>query len=93
MGLAPRVVESLFQAVRRIAADHGCAVVLVEQHVNLALAVADEAAVLNHGSIILREAAATLRENPERLEQAYFGTVEDLAAPVPAAENGVVLFE
>ena len=53
MGLAPIIVESLFEAVRRIATDHGCAVVLVEQHVSLALEVADDAAVLNRGTIVL----------------------------------------
>jgi branched-chain amino acid transport system ATP-binding protein len=77
MGLAPLVVENLFDAVRQIATDHGCAVVLVEQHVNLALGVADEAAVLNHGSVVLRGSAAHLRERPDELEQAYFGAAEN----------------
>jgi branched-chain amino acid transport system ATP-binding protein len=84
MGLAPRVVEALFEAVRRIAADQGCAVVLVEQHVSLALEVADEAVVLNHGTIVLRGAAAALREQSESLEQAYLG-VSDTAG---ASSNG-----
>ena len=73
MGLAPLVVESLFDAVRTISTDHGCAVVLVEQHVNLALGVADHAAVLNHGALVLEGAAASLRDRPDELEQAYFG--------------------
>jgi len=76
MGLAPLVVESLFDAVRRIAAEHGCAVVLVEQHVHVALGVADRAAVLSHGALVLDSDAASLRANPEILEQAYFGTSE-----------------
>ena len=57
MGLAPLVVEALFDTVRRIASDHGAAIVLVEQHVKLALDVADEAAVLNRGTIVLRGSA------------------------------------
>ena len=73
LGLAPLVVESLFEAVRRVATDDGCAVVLVEQHVNLALGIADEAAVLNHGELVLEGSAATLRDRPEELERAYFG--------------------
>ncbi len=60
MGLAPIVVESLFDTVRTIASDHGAAVVLVEQHVSLALGVADEAAVLNRGAIVLRGRADEL---------------------------------
>jgi len=79
MGLAPLVVETLFDAVRRIASDHDAAIVLVEQHVTLALRVADEAAVLNRGSIVLRGAAPELRDDSTRLEQAYFGTAAPAA--------------
>jgi branched-chain amino acid transport system ATP-binding protein len=79
LGLAPLVVEALFDTVRRIASDHGAAIVLVEQHVSLALNVADEAVVLNRGTIVLRGAADELRRDTERIEHAYFGDVE--AAP------------
>ena len=74
MGLAPLVVESLFDAVRRIATDHGCAVVLVEQHVNLALEVADDAAVLNHGAIVLRGMPSSSSPTPNA-GAAYLGDV------------------
>jgi branched-chain amino acid transport system ATP-binding protein len=76
MGLAPLIVEALFETVSRIATDHGCAVLLVEQHVNLALEVADSASVLNRGSIVLRGRAQELANEAERLEAAYFGTLE-----------------
>ena len=78
MGLAPLVVESLFQSVQRIAHDHGCAVLLVEQHVNLALTVADSAAVLNRGSIVLRGRAQELLADAPRLEAAYLGSLEPM---------------
>ena len=76
MGLAPLVVEALFDTVRRIASDHGAAIVLVEQHVKLALDVADEAAVLNRGCIVLRGTADELRHDTKRLERAYLGELE-----------------
>jgi branched-chain amino acid transport system ATP-binding protein len=76
MGLAPLVVETLFSTIRSIARDHGAAVVLVEQHVTLALEVADQAAVLNRGAVVLQGAAAELRDQSERLERAYFGEAE-----------------
>jgi branched-chain amino acid transport system ATP-binding protein len=76
MGLAPLVVEALFDTVGRIASDHGAAIVLVEQHVKLALDVADEAAVLNRGSIVLRGTADELRHDSKRLERAYLGELE-----------------
>jgi branched-chain amino acid transport system ATP-binding protein len=79
MGLAPLIVETLFDAVRRIAADHGCAVVLVEQHVNVALGVADRAAVLSHGDLVLDRGAAELRAHREVLEEAYFGSAAGVA--------------
>ena len=77
MGLAPLVVEALFETVRRIASDHGAAIVLVEQHVNLALEVADEAAVLNRGTIVLRGTGrASCARDGARLERAYLGELE-----------------
>ncbi len=76
MGLAPLVVETLFATVRRIARDHGAAIVIVEQHVMLALGVADEAVVLNRGTIVVRGAAAELRNDSKRLERAYLGELE-----------------
>ena len=79
MGLAPLIVATLFETVHQIAGDHGAAVVLVEQHVKLALEVADEAAVLNRGAVVLRGAADELRADPQRLEHAYLGELE--AAP------------
>jgi branched-chain amino acid transport system ATP-binding protein len=88
MGLAPLVVESLFQTVRSIAAEHGTAIVLVEQHVKLSLEVADEAIVLNHGQVVLRDRADALRED-DRVERAYFddmgpgGPPDDGTAPPP----------
>jgi branched-chain amino acid transport system ATP-binding protein len=73
LGLAPVVVETLFAAVRRIAADHGAAIVLVEQHVTLALDVADHAAVLNRGAIALQGPAQDLRLDASGIDRAYFG--------------------
>jgi len=82
LGLAPMIVESLFEALRRVADAHGCAVLLVEQHVPLALGVADDAAVLSRQSVVLTGAAADLRDRADDLERAYFGS--DGAAPARA---------
>ncbi|EHN10665.1 Branched-chain amino acid transport ATP-binding protein LivF (TC 3.A.1.4.1) [Patulibacter medicamentivorans] len=73
MGLAPVIVEELLPIVRRVATDTGAVVVLVEQHVRLALEVADEAVVLAHGDVVLSGSAADLAADPGRLEAAYLG--------------------
>ena len=73
MGLAPIVVEGLMPIVRRVADEAGTVVVLVEQHVALALAVADRAMVLVHGRIRLEGPAAEIAADPDRLEQVYLG--------------------
>jgi branched-chain amino acid transport system ATP-binding protein len=80
MGLAPVIVEELLPVVRRIADDTGAVVVLVEQHVHLALEVADEALVIVHGDVRLRGRAAELAAHPERLEAAYLGETESASA-------------
>jgi branched-chain amino acid transport system ATP-binding protein len=73
IGLAPVVVEDLLPVVRRVAVDTGAAVVLVEQHVALALRTADRALVLAHGSTLLSGTSQELLAQPQLLEQAYLG--------------------
>lgn len=84
-GLAPIVVEQLMPIVRNIADDSGAAVVLVEQHVHLALDVADKAIVLVHGDVTLAGSAAELRADPSQLETAYLGSQPEAPTPDPAA--------
>ena len=81
MGLAPVIVEELLPTVRRMADDTGAAVVLVEQHVRLALDLADRAVVLVHGETVLSGPAARLTADPALLERAYLGEPEP--EPVP----------
>jgi branched-chain amino acid transport system ATP-binding protein len=79
MGLAPVIVEELLPVVRRIADESNAVVVIVEQHVRLALEVADRAIVLVHGDITLSGTASELAADPARLEAAYLGGVEPVA--------------
>jgi branched-chain amino acid transport system ATP-binding protein len=73
LGLAPVIVERLLPVVREYASEEGCGVVLVEQHVGLALDVADRAYVLSHGRVALHRPAAELRGNHDLLLQSYLG--------------------
>ncbi|MDA8316612.1 MAG: ABC transporter ATP-binding protein [Actinomycetota bacterium] len=72
-GLAPQAVESLFEAVRRVVEQRRAAVVLVEQHADLALELADRALVLRHGEQAIWGTAADGLEHPEVLESTYLG--------------------
>ncbi len=71
MGLAPILVETIFQTVQEINRQ-GVTVLLVEQNALMALQVADRGYVLETGAIVLDDSAANLREN-ETVQKAYLG--------------------
>src|SRR6478736_64907 len=73
LGLAPVIVERLLPVVREHAQSTGCAVLLVEQHVQLALEVADRGYVLSHGAIVLHERVEALRADRQLLIASYLG--------------------
>jgi branched-chain amino acid transport system ATP-binding protein len=68
-GLAPMIVSNLFDVVARLAGE-GIAIVIVEQFADLALSVADYAAVMSHGRIQVMGEPADVRGS---LEVAYLG--------------------
>ena len=73
LGLAPVIVEWLLPVVRQFAQERSCAVLLVEQHVHLALEVADRGYVLSHGRIALQNTAEVLRTDRQLLIASYLG--------------------
>ena len=71
MGLAPLMVETLFQTIAAVAAS-GVTILLVEQNARLALATASRAYVMESGRITLADSAAALLADP-RVREAYLG--------------------
>src|SRR5512135_3130319 len=71
MGLAPILVESIFETVRAIN-EEGTTVLLVEQNALMALSIATRGYVLQTGRIVLQDTAANLQQN-EMVQKAYLG--------------------
>jgi branched-chain amino acid transport system ATP-binding protein len=71
MGLAPIMVQRIFETIRAIAAD-GVTLLLVEQNARLALEICDRGYVMESGAIVLADGARALLGNPQ-VRHAYLG--------------------
>ncbi len=72
LGLAPRVVEEVYEALRQLRGASGLTILLVEQDVYQALDFADRAYVLQNGEFALSGSSAELRDN-DTIRAAYLG--------------------
>ena len=72
VGLAPLIVEDIFQIIRDVNAD-GMTILLVEQNANMALSVADKFYLLEHGRVTFEGAPGEL-EQDDVIRRAYLGT-------------------
>lgn len=72
LGLAPILVQEIYEIIRRISAEQNMAILLVEQNVIAALGIADYGHVLENGRIVLSGPAENLRDN-EDVREFYMG--------------------
>jgi branched-chain amino acid transport system ATP-binding protein len=72
MGLAPQLVEEIFEIVSRLNAEAGVTFLLAEQNTNVALRYADYGYILENGRVVLDGDAAALRGN-EDVKEFYLG--------------------
>jgi branched-chain amino acid transport system ATP-binding protein len=72
MGLAPQIVEEIFEIVRRLNRDAGVSFLLAEQNTNIALRYADYGYILENGRVVMDGDAASLRAN-EDVKEFYLG--------------------
>jgi branched-chain amino acid transport system ATP-binding protein len=83
-GLAPVIVDELTDAVRRMTADEGTAVMLVEQHAEIALALTEQAVVIERGKVVHRARSSDLLGDAATLERLIGLRVEGGDAPSSA---------
>lgn len=74
LGIAPILVQTIFDRIVAINRETGLTILLVEQNANLALEVSDYGYVLETGNLVLQDDAASLRANDE-IKKAYLGVV------------------
>lgn len=72
LGLAPFLVDEIFDIVRRINEDAGVAVLLVEQNAAAALELAQYAYLIENGRVVMSGSAEIVKSNPD-VEEAYLG--------------------
>ena len=75
LGLAPMIVEEIFNIIKRLNEEQGVTILLVEQNATLALAYADFGYVMENGSIVMEGEAEALRNNSD-IQEFYLGISE-----------------
>jgi len=72
MGLAPQLVEEIFEIVKRLNEQEGVSILLAEQNTNVALRFADDGYILENGRVVMEGEASKLLEN-EDVKEFYLG--------------------
>jgi len=72
LGLAPMLVDQIFETIKNINVREECTILLVEQNAHIALSISHTAYILECGEIILHGAADVLKENDD-VKKAYLG--------------------
>ena len=76
MGLAPQLVEQIFEIVKRLNEEQGVTFLLAEQNTNVALRFAHYGYILESGRVVMDGPADALRENPD-VKEFYLGVSEE----------------
>ena len=76
MGLAPQLVEQIFEIVKSVNENEGVTFLLAEQNTNVALRFAHYGYILESGRVVMDGPAAELRENPD-VKEFYLGMSEE----------------
>ena len=76
MGLAPQLVEQIFEIVKSLNENEGLTFLLAEQNTNMALKYAHYGYILESGRVVMDGPAAELRENPD-VKEFYLGMSEE----------------
>jgi branched-chain amino acid transport system ATP-binding protein len=80
LGLAPVIVKRLLQTVRRVASERLTGILLVEQHVRLAIDLADRVYVMQRGRIVMSGTADEVRGRIDEIEATYLSGRRDESA-------------
>ena len=76
MGLAPQLVEQIFEIVKSVNENEGLSFLLAEQNTNVALRFAHTGYILESGRVVMEGLAADLRENPD-VKEFYLGMSDE----------------
>ena len=75
LGLAPLLVNEIFEIIKRISSEQNTTILLVEQNANIALSVADYAYIMENGRIVMDGAPDELKDNAD-VREFYLGLTE-----------------